>query len=113
MEFFKFNYGFSRLISLLLSVCLVIHLSGCLFYYVAAFNDFDESTWVARTNLTNDSLYTRYIASLYYAVTTLTTVGYGDVHSYTSAEMIITIFLMIVGVGFYSFIIGLLSSILS
>lgn len=41
MEFFQFNYGFSRLLSLLISVCLVIHFSGCLWYYVAAFNDFD------------------------------------------------------------------------
>lgn len=51
MEFFKFNYGFSRLLSLLISVCLVIHLSGCLWYYVAAFNDFDANTWVARNDL--------------------------------------------------------------
>lgn len=42
MEFFKFNYGFSRLLTLLISVCLVLHLSGCLWYYVAAFNDFDQ-----------------------------------------------------------------------
>ncbi|CAD8102523.1 unnamed protein product [Paramecium sonneborni] len=113
MEFFQFNYGFSRLLSLLISVCLVIHFSGCLWYYVAAFNDFDAQTWVSRNNLTSSNIQTKYIASIYYAFTTLTTVGYGDIHSFSSAEMIITIFLMIVGVGFYSLIIGLLSSILS
>ncbi|CAD8179140.1 unnamed protein product [Paramecium octaurelia] len=113
MEFFQFNYGFSRLLSLLISVCLVIHLSGCLWFYVAAFNDFDSYTWVSRNDLTSSTTQTKYIASIYYAFTTLTTVGYGDIHSFSSAEMIITIFLMIVGVGFYSMIVGLLSSILS
>lgn len=39
--------------------------------------------------------------------------GYGDIHSKSSGEMIITIFLMIVGVCFYSLTIGLLSSVLS
>jgi hyperpolarization activated cyclic nucleotide-gated potassium channel 1 len=39
--------------------------------------------------------------------------GYGDIHAKTIAEMIITIFWMIVGVGFYSFTIGLLASVLA
>jgi len=63
--------------------------------------------------LVDSSSQTKYIASIYYAFYTLTTVGYGEIHAKSSAEMIITIILMIVGVCFYSLTIGLLSSVLS
>jgi hypothetical protein len=46
-------------------------------------------------------------------LSTLATVGYGDIHAKTSSEMIISILLMIFGVGFYSVTIGILSSVMS
>ena len=54
-----------------------------------------------------------YLASVYYALTTLATVGYGDIHAKTKSEMITSIFWMLFGVGFYSFTIGLVSSVLA
>ncbi len=46
-------------------------------------------------------------------VTTITTVGYGDMSGHTSAERCICIFLMIVGVVGFSFATGSLSSLMS
>ena len=42
LDFFKFNYGVSRLFQLFVSVCLIVHISGCIWHYVAAFNDYDS-----------------------------------------------------------------------
>lgn len=53
-----------------------------------------------------------YLTSMYYVFTTITTLGYGDIISYTKTEIIITIILMFLGVGFYSILIGILMSIL-
>jgi len=50
---------------------------------------------------------------LYFAITSLTTVGYGDISAFTTAEMIIAMLWMMFGVGVYSFIVGTLSSVLS
>ena len=54
-----------------------------------------------------------YIASLYFTMTTITTVGFGDISGDTYAEQIICIALMVIGVISFSFATGTLSSILS
>ncbi|RJP62669.1 MAG: hypothetical protein C4543_01635 [Ignavibacteriales bacterium] len=54
-----------------------------------------------------------YITSLYWIVTTLTTVGFGDIIPVGNSQMIFTILVEIMGVGFYGFIIGKVVTILS
>jgi hypothetical protein len=44
----------------------------------------------------------QYLVALYWAFTTMTTVGYGDVTPQTDEERIFCIFAMIIGVAFYS-----------
>jgi hyperpolarization activated cyclic nucleotide-gated potassium channel 1 len=57
--------------------------------------------------------YELYVTSFYFTVTTIVTVGYGDIHAYNTVERVICIFLMIIGVIAFSFATGSLSSILS
>ena len=54
-----------------------------------------------------------YITSIYWAFTTLTTVGYGDIGVETILEKNFSMVWMIFGVGFYSFNIGSLVCLLS
>jgi len=53
-----------------------------------------------------------YIHSMYWAITTLTTVGYGDVTPHDNIGKVYTMMVMIIGVGMYGFIIGNISSLL-
>ena len=48
----------------------------------------------------------QYLASVYWAVTTMTTVGYGDIAPVTDSERIFTVFAMIVGGGFYGYVVA-------
>lgn len=54
-----------------------------------------------------------YINSFYWTLTTVTTVGYGDINAGTTLERIFNLVIMSFGVLMYSFAIGSLSSIVS
>jgi Ion channel len=53
-----------------------------------------------------------YLTAFYFTVTTIVTVGYGDITPYNNAERCFVIFLMLVGVISFSFATGTLSSII-
>ncbi|MFG1487005.1 cyclic nucleotide-binding domain-containing protein [Halobacteriovorax sp. RZ-2] len=49
---------------------------------------------------------THYITAMYWTVTTLTTIGYGDITPTTNEGRLFTMVIMILGVGVYGFVIG-------
>ena len=56
---------------------------------------------------------TLYITSAYWAVVTISTVGYGDITPTNFYEVVVNIFLMFIGVSMYSYIISRLTNIFS
>ena len=61
----------------------------------------------------NMGSFENYINALYWSITTVTTVGYGDITPDNTIEKIYTIFTMIVGLGFYGFLIGNIARLIS
>ena len=57
--------------------------------------------------------YNLYVTSFYFSVTTIVTVGYGDITAISATEKIVAVFLMIFGVIAFSFATGALSSIIA
>jgi len=70
----------------------------------------DCVSWITSGNYYDSSLLHRYITALYWSVTTLTTVGYGDISGGTTLEKIYSILMMICGVLGYSTVLGTVSS---
>lgn len=58
---------------------------GCLWYLVAKIYDFGPETWVYELGLTSLSKYELYLASIYWAVATICTVGFGDIHAFNDS----------------------------
>lgn len=48
----------------------------------------------------------QYVTSCYWAVTTIATVGYGDITPSNESELIVNILIILIGVTFYSYIVS-------
>lgn len=54
----------------------------------------------------------KYLASIYWSISTVLTVGYGDITASTNTERLVSVLWMMIGVTFYSFTIGVITSVL-
>jgi len=65
-------------------------------------------TWIGAVNpnFRETSLRIRYISAMYWSITTMTTVGYGDLHAVNTMEMIFIIFYMLFNLGLTAYLIG-------
>ena len=64
------------------------------------------SNWIIHTNSQNESFGVIYIKSLYFIITTLTTVGYGDIVCKSFYEVIYQIIILVIGSMLYPYIIS-------
>lgn len=105
--------GIGRLISGLFFVLILAHFTACMWYFTAKMDDFNPDTWVVRYNMIDKADSYLYLIGLYWAITVLTTVGFGDISAFTPAEIFLSILWMLFGIGFYSFVVGSLTSVIS
>ena len=92
---------------------LLLHTMSCFWFLVAKLDDFPPDCWIFRYNFEGASADDLYIDSLYFTITTITTVGYGDRSPETKTEKIFGCILMIIGVIAYTMLISQLTSIIS
>ncbi|KAG2440770.1 hypothetical protein HXX76_003626 [Chlamydomonas incerta] len=112
MEMF-IDRGVLQVLAFILSVCLMAHLSACVFYYMAYLDGLGPNTWVAAYGVQDADLATKYLTSLYWAFTTTATVGYGDITPKTDKEKIIAIFVMCMGVSVVGYVTSSISNIMA
>jgi voltage-gated potassium channel len=92
----------------------IVHEEVILFLMVTMIFIFIASTGIYYSeNEAQPDVFSSVIDSLWWAVVTLTTVGYGDVYPITIGGKVFTFFMLIVGVGIVTVPAGLVSSALS
>ncbi|RHY48210.1 hypothetical protein DYB38_003927 [Aphanomyces astaci] len=103
----------SRVLMLFLQVCMIAHMSSCAFFFVGVTSEdlYEGSSWILDQNLNNATLGEKYVTSLYFAFTTMATVGYGDILPITHLEVVYVTFYMLVGASVFGYIIGSMSSL--
>ncbi|KAL1308253.1 hypothetical protein HN51_050188 [Arachis hypogaea] len=94
----RVNYIITRIVKLLVVELYCTHTAACIFYYLATTlpESQEEYTWIGSLQLGGYSyqhfreidLWKRYTTSLYFAIVTMATVGYGDIHAVNLREMI-------------------------
>ncbi|KAM7515882.1 hypothetical protein LguiA_005465 [Lonicera macranthoides] len=94
----RINYLFARIVKLIAVELYCTHTAACIFYYLATTLPPEQEgyTWIGSLKLGDYSysqfreidIWKRYTTSLYFAIVTMATVGYGDIHAVNLREMI-------------------------
>lgn len=102
--------NFITFVRLVLKMLVFCHLLACLWHWVGGLSE-EEDTWIFARGLETAEIRERYICSVYYALTTATTVGYGDVTPQNIWEELMASFVMVVSVGIFSSLMGNITAI--
>ena len=100
------NYNLERLFKFLiyfLIFFLFVHLFICLHIYFALQS---YPNWLVHIDIINENFLAKYLASFYFLMTTMTTVGYGDIVCISFFERIYHIILLVIGTLLYTFLVS-------
>jgi hypothetical protein len=113
-EVTKTGVAFERLLFFILIFLILCHFVSCLWIFVALIDgsEYTDGTWMEKTDSQETTNSQLYLTAFYFTVTTITTVGYGDISASKPVEQICCIIIMIIGVISFSFATGSLASIL-
>ena len=105
-----------QLLALVLIIIYVAHVVGCIWFVIGEQDKING--WVARQTIWNETTtkvetYSLWLRSFYWAITTLTTIGYGDITANTDNEMLFSIFAELLGTMAFSTIAGILGSLVA
>lgn len=97
---------------LLIVLLGVAHWVACGFFYVSRYTGTPES-WIYQYSLQDADLIDQYVASFYWAITTLTTTGYGDIRPVNTTEKVYGVCIMVVSAVVFSIVIGKIGASIS
>lgn len=100
------NYSMLTLGKFLFLTVIVAHWMACGWHMVKNIEADESENWVKKYGV--DTLPTGeiYVVALYWAVMTMSTIGYGDVVPATTAERVVATFGMLIGASIFAYIVG-------
>ncbi|EAR85630.2 cation channel family protein (macronuclear) [Tetrahymena thermophila SB210] len=100
--------GFLKLSSIIL---FIAHWVACMWFYVGS--QFPDNGWIVSQDLQNETWQFQYVTSIYWAITTMVTVGYGDIVPKNLEERLFVIFVMLMACGIFAYTMNTMGSVLS
>jgi len=107
----RISAGMERVAYLFFLSLIVVHIVACMWYFIDRLEPSVDS-WVIRYHQGDSSNLEVYISACYWAITTLATVGYGDILPANTLDRAYCSLVMLLGVVFYSYTIGTVTGLL-
>jgi len=106
-----------RMIKLTFTMCFFAHLISCGWFYTAQARigdcgpDCIEPSWVVASQMYGKGSGPLYLASMYWAFTTVSTTGYGDITPQNDGERMFVVIAMLFGAILFGYVIGSMASL--
>ncbi|CAL9044260.1 unnamed protein product [Musa banksii] len=110
----RFSYFWTRYVKLICVTLFAVHSAACVYYWMAIHHRVKDHTWIGSLvpDFEERSIWLGYTYAMYWSITTLTTVGYGDLHAWNTGEKVFTIFLMLFNIGLTAYLIGNMTNLI-
>jgi Ion transport protein/Cyclic nucleotide-binding domain len=93
---------------------MIAHWTACLWYYISYVDSQTHPlTWITVAYFETGDNFEIYITALYWAFTTMATVGYGDIYPITNNEITFSIMAMAVACAMFAYTIGSIGGLVS
>ena len=109
----QLSSGVERIVFIAIFALFFFHISCCLFVFFCFMEGDPGSAWRYQEPYVYYGTFDLYITALYFVVTTMSTVGYGDISGGTDQERIFCIVLMLTGVISFNLISGALGALIT
>eukprot|EP00327_Prymnesium_parvum_P015527 CAMPEP_0113284138 /NCGR_PEP_ID=MMETSP0008_2-20120614/29846_1 /TAXON_ID=97485 /ORGANISM="Prymnesium parvum" /LENGTH=2782 /DNA_ID=CAMNT_0000134945 /DNA_START=151 /DNA_END=8500 /DNA_ORIENTATION=+ /assembly_acc=CAM_ASM_000153 len=113
----RLSGGAGRIVKALLLLVVVNHVTACIWMLIASWlqaNGPSDPSWAKEDQDCNpwayDRLGHRYLRAVYFSITVLSTVGYGDVRPATALETCFMLVIVVTATSYFAILIGLISS---
>ena len=109
----QLSSGMQRITFIAIFAVFFFHISGCMFVFLCEFDEETGDSWRYKEPFQYYEAFDLYVVSLYFTVTTMATVGYGDISGNTSLERVYIFALQMIGVLSFNLISGALGALLT
>jgi len=113
-DFFQFSRQIASLFhlgKLIVAIIMFAHWCGCILYTIAR-SETGPVTWITVAGIDPDSISDVYVACLYWAIATMATIGYGDIHPTTYRERVVSVIIMIASSVIFGYILSSIGALL-
>ena len=98
----------------MLKVLCVAHIYACFWHYISyKGGNLDQNTWLDHLNIRTSDWTNRYLYSIYWALTTMVTVGYGDITPQNPKEILFCSFTLLSGSMVFGYCLNRIGTLLT